>query len=86
MSTTSNAGGFFYIKWTDVASFDPFRCRAYVDWSPLSYCNVPEYTPGTYGAYLYLVEEKPVPGGKQGTYSPGVIFLNPPHGAHCPAA
>lgn len=85
VTTTSDAGGFFYMTWTDVASFDPSRCKAYIDWSPLSYCNVPLYWPGTYGANLYLVEVKPVPGGKQGTYSPGVLFLGPPKGAHSPS-
>ncbi|KAF3328472.1 hypothetical protein FCM35_KLT07078 [Carex littledalei] len=84
VTTTSGAGGFFYITWDDVASFDPNRCKAYIDWSPLSFCNVPLYWPGTNVANLYLVEVKPVPGGKQGTYSPGVLFLGPPNGTHCP--
>ncbi|KAJ3678937.1 hypothetical protein LUZ61_021101 [Rhynchospora tenuis] len=78
-------GGFFYLTWPDAASFNPKLCRAYIDWSPMSFCSVPIYGPGPYGGVeLYLVAEKNVTGGTEGTYSPGVIYLGAPKGAVCP--
>ncbi|KAJ4806836.1 Non-classical arabinogalactan protein 30 [Rhynchospora pubera] len=74
MAITTGRNGYFSLVWPNVAKFSQKKCRAYLSWSPYSFCKMPIYQNGSISAPLKFDSVQNVTYGPQAVYSSGVLL------------
>ncbi|XP_078151450.1 non-classical arabinogalactan protein 30-like [Carex rostrata] len=77
MAITTGKKGFFYLTWPNVVKFSPKKCRAYLGWSPFSFCKLPIYRNGSISAPIEFNGVRNMSHGLQAMYSAGVLLYGP---------
>lgn len=77
MAITTGKKGFFYLTWPNVVKFSPKKCRAYLGWSPFSFCKLPIYHNGSISAPIEFNGVRNMTRGLQAMYSAGVLLYGP---------
>ncbi|KAF3328465.1 pistil-specific extensin-like protein [Carex littledalei] len=77
MAITTGKNGFFYLIWPNVVKFSPKKCRAYLGWSPFSFCKLPIYQNNSISAPIEFNGVRNVTRGLQAVYSAGVLLYGP---------
>ncbi|KAJ3695113.1 hypothetical protein LUZ60_000490 [Juncus effusus] len=75
---TTGATGYFLTKWPDMVNFSTRKCRAYLTYSPFTFCKIPVYPKYPASAPIVLeTVQNTTRGGVQAFYSPGVLMYGP---------